>query len=494
MRFNNISHSPARLARGTALVLLAGFLAGCSGDAMRVADLGLTTSATDNQRSIINGSSAPQPYPGDYGTTASAGSGAAPADLTYGSVSRSELPPPGGAPASEEPYRVASAASSAGLAAAGTGAVPGASGGAGGWSATGGTRVTLGAGETLYSLSRRYGVPVNEIMKANGIGDGNSVPAGAEILIPSYVYARNVPVSAPDNDPKVAMADPARSASRAPADRGPAERAPQPAAEQVAMVPKPNDLRDSAKAAGTGSSAPGTYKVVAGDTLHRIAQKHGVTTSELQRANGLDNGLIRVGQVLKIPGGTGGTTEVAASRPAAEPAVAKPAAAEKVKAEPAVVRKEEKELPQYTPPAKGADELIQNARVEAPDSTGVGKMRWPARGRVISQFGNSGAGRKNDGIDIAVPEGTSIRAAENGVVIYAGDSLKDFGNTVLLRHENGLVTVYGHASKLKVSRGDVVKRGDEIALSGVTGATDVPKLHFEVRKDSVPVNPMTYLQ
>ncbi|MEP4422761.1 MAG: M23 family metallopeptidase, partial [Nitratireductor sp.] len=95
---------------------------------------------------------------------------------------------------------------------------------------------------------------------------------------------------------------------------------------------------------------------------------------------------------------------------------------------------------------------------------------------------------------IAVPEGTPVKAAENGVVIYAGDGLKEFGNTVLVRHEDGLVTVYGHASELKVARGDKVRRGQEIARSGMSGSADLPKLHFEVRKDSVPVNPTGYLE
>src|SRR5690606_21176649 len=106
-----------------------------------------------------------------------------------------------------------------------------------------------------------------------------------------------------------------------------------------------------------------------------------------------------------------------------------------------------------------SDVAQKSAEVAAlpPEATGVGRLRWPVQGRVISQFG-SGGGKSNDGIDIAVPEGTSVRAAENGVVIYAGDGLKGFGNTVLVRHEDGLVTVYGHASQLKVKRGDQVKR------------------------------------
>ena len=155
-------------------------------------------------------------------------------------------------------------------------------------------------------------------------------------------------------------------------------------------------------------------------------------------------------------------------------------------------------LAKYTPPAKkGAGEVIEEAKadnVETPDDTGIGKMRWPARGRVIAEYGKVSGGRKNDGIDIAVPSGTPVKASENGVVIYAGDGLKEFGNTVLVRHEDGLVTVYGHASSLAVSRGDKVRRGQVIASSGMSGSAEVPKLHFEVREKSVPVNPMTFLQ
>jgi len=104
------------------------------------------------------------------------------------------------------------------------------------------------------------------------------------------------------------------------------------------------------------------------------------------------------------------------------------------------------------------------------------------------------SGRRNEGVDIALPSGSTVKAAENGVVIYAGDGLTEFGNTVLIRHENGVVTIYGHASSLSVKRGDTVKRGQEIARSGMSGSADAPKLHFEVREKSVPVDPLTYLR
>uniref|UniRef100_UPI002431F707 M23 family metallopeptidase n=3 Tax=Bartonella TaxID=773 RepID=UPI002431F707 len=132
--------------------------------------------------------------------------------------------------------------------------------------------------------------------------------------------------------------------------------------------------------------------------------------------------------------------------------------------------------------------------VVAPQATGISKMRWPAQGRILSSFGQKEGSSTNDGIDIMAPEGSSVKAAENGVVIYAGDGLKEFGNTVLIRHENNIVTVYGHNSKILVQRGQKVRRGDEIAKSGMSGNASTPRVHFEVRKNSSPVNPIKYLE
>jgi len=129
----------------------------------------------------------------------------------------------------------------------------------------------------------------------------------------------------------------------------------------------------------------------------------------------------------------------------------------------------------------------------APSATKIvwtGKWPWPARGEILRGFKVDG----NDGIDIAMPEGTDIKAVEKGIVIYAGDGLTDFGNTVLMRHENGLVTVYGHLSELKGRRGQTVEAGDVIGKSGKTGAAREPQLHFEVRKKAAPVDPAEYLR
>jgi len=121
------------------------------------------------------------------------------------------------------------------------------------------------------------------------------------------------------------------------------------------------------------------------------------------------------------------------------------------------------------------------------------QFRWPVRGRVISTFGSKPNGAQNDGINIAVPEGTSVKAAENGVVAYVGNELKGYGNLVLVRHADDWVTAYAHNSQTLVQRGDKVTRGQIIAKAGQTGAVTSPQLHFELRKGATPVDPMPLL-
>ena len=142
-----------------------------------------------------------------------------------------------------------------------------------------------------------------------------------------------------------------------------------------------------------------------------------------------------------------------------------------------------------TPPAASTGQQV----AEGAPIAGAPGMRWPVRGKIISGFGPKANGLKNEGINIAVPEGTSIRAAADGVVAYSGNELKGYGNLVLIRHEDGYVTAYAHGSELFVKRGDTVKRGDVIAKAGQTGSVSSPQLHFEVRKGAVALDPMKFL-
>jgi murein DD-endopeptidase MepM/ murein hydrolase activator NlpD len=139
------------------------------------------------------------------------------------------------------------------------------------------------------------------------------------------------------------------------------------------------------------------------------------------------------------------------------------------------------------------DKVAETPAKAAEVTSALPTFRWPVRGKVITSYGAKTNGKSNDGINVAVPEGTPVKAAEDGVVAYSGNELKGYGNLVLVRHSNGYVTAYAHASELMVKRGDPIKRGQIIAKSGQSGEVASPQLHFEIRKGSSPVDPLQFL-
>lgn len=364
-----------------------------------------------------------------------------------------------------------------------------------GWSTVGGTYVTVGPNETLYNLSRRYGVPAKEIMKVNNIADPSGVGAGQVVIIPTYVYSRKVPVSAPDNNPKT------RAARASTGYHGEAHRenvplpSPSPI-RQVAVLPNiPTPSTQHMSKTGVPVqhlsqhqqaalaqvvNAGSIYTVQSGDSLIRIASQAGISVSSLKAANGLTQSNIRIGQKLRVPVANGALDGV---RTASIPSRTGGNAASSTDAS-------DYAEPRTTQQASRSG----GTNVNTPKTTGIEKLRWPARGQIMTSFGSNDNGIRNDGIDISLPKGTPVKAAENGIVIYAGSGLKEYGNTVLVRHDNGLVSVYGHASELIVERGDNVSRGQVVALSGMSGQASLPKLHFEIRKDAKPVDPLSYLE
>lgn len=482
MRFSVLGNCKLGLARGVALLVLGGVTAGCSSGAGRFTDGLVTASTTSNQQQIINRSEPDLVTPAD-------GQAYAAAAPTRSQVERSSLPPVAGTTQSAAPFQRGAApqpdAEPVRTAAlnrpdaidplsrsverdAETAEV--APNDPPGWSSAGGSQITAKQGETVFNLSRRYGVPADVLMKVNGLDESGALRTGQKIRIPVYVYSDRAPVSAPDNNPNVANAKSSRGV------RDPAAPA---APRQTA-------------GGGSQTAKDGIYVVEPGDSLLGIARDNGTTMAAIRTANGLEGDNLRIGQSLKIPA-AGAPAAVAAVKP--QPAdETRTASTEPVKKKELAPEETLKPVPvaaktTTAPVTKAVAEVEGEDDSAAPSGSGIGKMRWPAKGRVISTYGNG-----KDGIDIQVPEGTAVKAAENGVVIYAGNGLKDFGNTVLVRHDNGLVTVYGHASELKVKRGQKVRRGEQIATSGMTGATETPKLHFEVRKDASPVDPSTYLE
>ena len=227
-------------------------------------------------------------------------------------------------------------------------------------------------------------------------------------------------------------------------------------------------------------------------SLMSIARHNHMPVAELARANRLAPGAkLKVGMKITVPAKAAAVVaQPAAAAVAAAPAAAPAPAVHVAEAAPAgPIQKANLAVATTTP-----QEAVVKPAVQKAEATGaLPTFRWPVRGRVIAAYGAKTNGKSNDGINVAVPEGTPVKAAEDGVVAYSGNELKGYGNLILVRHANGYVTAYAHASELLVKRGDTIKRGQVIAKSGQSGEVASPQLHFEIRKGSTPVDPLHFL-
>ena len=374
-------------------------------------------------------------------------------------------------------------------------------------------------GETLSQFARRNGVSIAALMQANNLRTPVVQP-GEKLVIPGKGGRSILP-------PMTAAAPlaPAATASAAPA--------------APTALPASTAVRDS------DDNPDGSYTVRAGDSVYGIARKHNVRPEEIMSANGItDVTKVRFGQVLRMPAVTGAqgalppihkaavrlaSNQPPAGAPATPQAPASPPvmsdaspdagpadAADTAPALPPVAKAPAEASKTVSPPiktaARGAPVDPASAPLagkaldttaaatpdagpgEAGDTPSDGRFRWPVRGRIIGKFGPAGkAGQPNEGIDLAVPLGTEVHAAENGVVAYAGDELKGYGKLVLIRHADNWVTAYAHNDELLVKHGDQIRRGQVIAKAGKSGGIDQPLLHFELRKGSQPVDPMPHM-
>ena len=242
------------------------------------------------------------------------------------------------------------------------------------------------------------------------------------------------------------------------------------------------------------ASASSTHVVNRGDTLHSIARRNQIPVADLAKANNLDQSArLSLGMKLTVPGARSAAVEAAPAAAPAQQQVAALAPPATRSISPAGAPPQAARLASAT---TSVEEKPAAAEPNAKSSETTGALpsfRWPVRGKVTAGYGAKTNGKANDGINVAVPEGTPVKAAEDGVVAYSGNELKGYGNLVLVRHSNGYVTAYAHASELMVKRGDTIKRGQVIAKSGQSGEVGSPQLHFEIRKGSSPVDPMQFL-
>ncbi len=226
------------------------------------------------------------------------------------------------------------------------------------------------------------------------------------------------------------------------------------------------------------------YTVRKGDTLYAIAKRHAVDLNALIRVNGVRPPYtIHVGQSLRLPDrwDQGATATARAQPPPRRETSAPPPRRPETAAAPPPAA-------QPTSPPRPA-----SAAVRAPPSR-VGGFIWPVQGEVISRFGGAGHGLKNDGINIAATRGATVIAAESGVVAYAGNELRGFGNLLLVKHQDGWMTAYAHLAEMLVARGDTVERGQAIGKVGASGNVKTPQLHFELRRQTRAVDPLQHLR
>jgi len=296
-----------------------------------------------------------------------------------------------------------------------------------------GGQVTVRRGETIYQVSQRTGAPVRDLIDANHLRPPYRLAAGRTLVVP---------------------------------------RTP-------------------------------THVVQRGETLYSIAEAEGVELYSLARMNELMRPFaVTQGQVLKLPPTVSrslappppppapppGKPEIATTQ---LPPVTAPVGAQAIGSPgPPPQKPEVASLP---PPTQSpATARAPEAALPVPPPR-AGRFMWPVQGRVIGRYGTSASGTHNDGINIAAPKGTPVRAADAGVVAYAGNELRGYGNLVLIKHAGGWMTAYAHNGSILVKRGEVVKRGQKIATVGATGIVSQPQLHFEIRKGTQVLDPDQYL-
>jgi murein DD-endopeptidase MepM/ murein hydrolase activator NlpD len=310
-------------------------------------------------------------------------------------------------------------------------------------------QVTVQPGETLYGVARRYGVPVRSLIEANSLSPPYKLTAGRKLALP-----------------------------------------------QVRQ-----------------------HIVQPGETLYGISRLYGVDTTTLAQGNGIGPPyVVRVGQSLALPApveSRGKPPVIQATAPAPLPPAAAPPAAvtrselpppaplppappQRLAAEAPPPPPEKPAEPAPPPPAAAPPpaappEQVAIAPPPPASSSAARSFIWPVHGRLIASFGAGEGGTHNDGINIAAPAGTPVLAADAGVVAYAGNELRGYGNLILIKHANGWMTAYAHNAALMVKRGDHVKRGQTIARIGATGAVSEPQLHFEIRHGTRAMDPAEYL-
>ena len=377
-------------------------------------------------------------------------------------------------------------------------------------------QIKVARGDTLYSVAKRYNTTVPDLAAMNSLAAPYALREGQMLRVPGTADVVVSAASAASAAPK-ASAAPAASKTPSTPSTPAATAAPAAPAAQKANPPATKPATPAAPKAPVAPAAPTparvqlqTVTVGAGDTLYSISRAYSVPVNDLAVMNDLSAPFrLTVGQKLKVPNlqaaaqkatsqkspvaptksagtapktttGTGGATQKTASqKTAAQKNTAQKTATKNAPA------------PAAPKPKISSDPKKKLPAIAARSSS---KFSWPIRGKILSGFGSKPNGLVNDGINISATRGSTVKAAENGVVAYAGNEVKGMGNLVIIQHSEGWMTVYAHLDTMAVRRGAKVNVGQKIGTVGTSGKVDKPQLHFEIRKGTKAYNPSQYLK
>ncbi|MSO98118.1 MAG: LysM peptidoglycan-binding domain-containing protein [Rhodospirillaceae bacterium] len=350
--------------------------------------------------------------------------------------------------------------------------------------------VEVQAGDTLYTISRRYNVPTKAIIARNGLKAPYELKVGQQLLLDPAMRHK---IDRGDTLSKLARQYGVEMRLIADAN----ELAP----PYIIAIGQTLWIPDPFTAAAAPVIAPSVPVASAGG-VSRPTVTPGVSASPRSSAIAVESlpppaGQLPQVQPTQIQPRQGQPPSIQ-SQPVAPPQfrqVPPPAEAAPI-AEP-----QERAIGSVRPAVESADVSAQTASLPPepapltlPPPRAAARFVWPLKGKVISGFGPSGKGLHNDGINIAAVAGAQVKAADNGVVAYAGNELKGFGNLLLIKHSDGWITAYAHNDKLLVKRGDEIQQGQVISTVGRTGNVDAPQLHFEIRQGTQSVDPMAHLE
>ena len=362
-------------------------------------------------------------------------------------------------------------------------------------------------GDTLYGISTRYGLTLAQLVAANTLGSSPTLYVGQRLVMPGATAPSPTLVNARAASPAsytVKSGDTLFSIAQA-------------HEVSVAALAAENALTDATQIfVGQRLDFPGTssietaapvqaarqHEVEAGQTLFSISRLYEIEVDQLAAANSLSGSTqIFVGQVLEIPGANGASV--------APTVLALPNVSESdsevflgdVATVPVPQTREEGVV--AARPSSSPVGAPQEVAVSASPATPImlpsppprrgAKFHWPARGKILTRYGNQSNGQISDGIEIKVNAGSNILAADDGVVAFAGSGVSGYGYLVLIKHADDYYTAYGQNSAVTVARGDIVRRGQLIARAGNATVGINGRLHFEVRYREEPVNPIAYM-